>query len=263
MELEKKDFNLRNCIEEVFDLVAFKATKSQLDFIYQIDNTIPTQIVGDSLRLRQVLINLVSNAVKFTQEGEVFVGVHLLSLRENQIELSFDVRDTGIGIPEDKLERLFKAFVQIDSSTTRKYGGTGLGLVISEKLVSLMGGNITVKSHIGQGRLSPLPLKRAVSLHERGTHVDVHMPVLEGKRILIVDDNATNRTILKSQLEQWKLLPVVADSGKDALATIENGHVFDLIIIDMQMPEMGWFGTGRKNPESTSGDTYYNAGFNR
>lgn len=238
MELENKDFDLRSCIEEVFDLLAVKATKSGLDFIYQIDDTIPAQIIGDSLRLRQVLINLVSNAVKFTQEGEIFIGVHLLSLRGNQIELTFEVRDTGIGIPEDKLERLFKAFVQVDSSTTRKYGGTGLGLVISEKLVSLMGGIITVESHLGQGTTFTFTIKTAVSVHGHRTQVDVNMPVLEGKRILIVDDNATNRTILKYQLEQWKLLPVLAISGKEALATIENGHVFDIIITDMQMPEM-------------------------
>lgn len=238
MEMENKDFDLRNCIEEVFDLLAAKVTKSRLDFVYQIDNTIPAQIVGDSLRLRQVLMNLVSNAVKFTQQGEIFIGVHLLSLRGNQIELAFEVRDTGIGIPEDKLERLFKAFTQVDSSTTRKYGGTGLGLVISEKLVDLMGGGITVKSHVGQGTTFTFTLKAAVSLQGLRTYVNVNMPVLEGKRILIVDDNATNRTILKYQMEQWKLLPVLAASGKEALTTIESGNVFDLIVTDMQMPEM-------------------------
>jgi signal transduction histidine kinase len=141
MELEEKDFSLRTCIEEVFDVFALKTANSKLDLVYQIDYDVPAQIIGDSLRLRQILINLISNAIKFTKKGEIYVAVHLLRLLENnRIELGFEIRDTGIGISADKLHRLFKAFSQVDSSTTRQYGGTGLGLVISEQLVKLMGG---------------------------------------------------------------------------------------------------------------------------
>ncbi|MEO7767223.1 MAG: ATP-binding protein, partial [Ferruginibacter sp.] len=152
MELEERDFDLRTCIEEVLDVFAAKAGKSGLDLVYEIDHNVPAQIIGDSLRLRQVILNLVSNAIKFTERGEIFVGVHLMNTQENgRIQLQFEIRDTGIGIPEDKMERLFKAFSQVDSSTTRKYGGTGLGLIICEKLVALMGGDIGVTSKLGKG----------------------------------------------------------------------------------------------------------------
>ncbi len=141
MELEQKDFNLRNSIEEVLDMFAEKAAHTGLDLIYQLDYNVPSQIIGDSLRLRQVLTNLVSNAIKSTKKGEIFIGVRLLKTDGEKCELCFEVRDTGIAIPEDKIDKLFKAFSQVDSSTTRKYGGTGLGLAISEKLIRLMGGN--------------------------------------------------------------------------------------------------------------------------
>src|SRR5262249_6414077 len=141
IELDYSDFNLRDCIEEVLGIFAEKATRTGLDLVYHVENDIPTQIKGDSLRLKQVLINLVGNAVKFTNHGEIFVNVQLVrTLPNGRLELSFAVRDTGIGIPEDKLDLLFKPFSQVDSSNTRKYEGTGLGLVISAKLVELMGG---------------------------------------------------------------------------------------------------------------------------
>ena len=146
MELEETDFDVRNCIETVLDIFANKASQIGIDLLYQVDANVPSQVIGDELRLKQVLTNLIGNAMKFTHHGEVFVGVHLLSSANNELEIEFEVRDTGIGIPADKLERLFKAFSQVDSSTTRKYGGTGLGLAISEKLVNLMGGQIRVAS---------------------------------------------------------------------------------------------------------------------
>ncbi|HMH34476.1 MAG TPA: two-component regulator propeller domain-containing protein, partial [Puia sp.] len=152
MELEEKDFDLRNCIEEVLDVFATKASLAGLDLIYQIDDNVPPQISGDATRLRQILINLVGNAIKFTELGEVFIVVTLRSIDQNEnITLNFEVRDTGIGIGRDKIDRLFKAFSQGDSSTTRKFGGTGLGLVICEKLIALMGGQIGVKSEQGKG----------------------------------------------------------------------------------------------------------------
>ncbi len=152
MELESKAFDLHTCIEEVLDVFSSKAANSGLDLIYEIDENVPAHIMGDSLRLRQILMNLVGNAVKFTQQGEIFIKVELSGVPVNDaIELCINVRDTGIGIPEDKMERLFKPFSQVDSSTTRKYGGTGLGLVICQKLINLMGGHIDVKSEAGKG----------------------------------------------------------------------------------------------------------------
>lgn len=240
MELEEKDFNLRTCIEEVFDVFALKAAHLKLDLVYQIDYDVPSQIVGDSLRLRQILINLISNAIKFTKKGEIYVAVHLLSASEdNHIELSFEIKDTGIGISADKLHRLFKAFSQVDSSTTRQYGGTGLGLVISEQLVKLMGGKISVESEIGKGSTFHFSILSHKSLLPDQTQVHHSMNGFENSKILVVDDNDTNCRILKGQLEQWKLSPVIANSGKQALSILsQHNNDFKLVITDMQMPFM-------------------------
>lgn len=239
MELEERDFDLRTCIEEVLDVFAGKAGKLGLDLVYQIDHNVPAQIIGDSLRLRQILVNLVSNAIKFTEHGEIFLGVHLVNIKNNgQLELRFEVRDTGIGIPADKMERLFKAFSQVDASTTRKYGGTGLGLIISEKLVGLMGGKINVESKVNQGTTFIFTMHSAASSQSTRTYVTNHMIGLAGKQILVTDDNLTNRSILKNQLELWKMIPVLASSGKEALEILEKQIHFDLLLTDMQMPDM-------------------------
>ncbi|MES2731301.1 MAG: two-component regulator propeller domain-containing protein [Bacteroidota bacterium] len=239
MELEQHDFDLRTCIEDVLDVFATKASQLGLDLVYQIDYNVPTQVVGDGLRLRQVLLNLVSNAMKFTQKGEIFVGVHLRKTAATQdLELGFEVRDTGIGIPADKLDRLFKAFSQVDSSTTRKYGGTGLGLVICEKLIGLMDGRIEVSSQPGEGTTFSFNIHIHPSTESVRTYINFNTAGLEGKRVLAVDDNATNRRILQSQLEQWQLVPVMAESGSQALVLLAKSDAFDLVITDMQMPGM-------------------------
>ncbi len=239
MELEERDFDLRTCIEEVLDVFAGKAGKMGVDLVYQIDHNVPTQITGDSLRLRQVLVNLVSNAIKFTEEGEIFVGVHLLkSDNTGKVELQFEIRDTGIGIPADKMERLFKAFSQVDSSTSRKYGGTGLGLIICDKLIGLMGGQISVESKENKGTTFSFTMMSSASSTSIRTYVTNHMTGMEGKQVLVVDDNLTNRCILKNQLELWKLTPTLACSGDEALEILEKGAAFDLVLTDMQMPEM-------------------------
>ena len=239
MELEEKDFSLRTCIEEVFDVFALKAAHLKLDLVYQIDYDVPVQIIGDSLRLRQILINLISNAIKFTKKGEIYVAVHLISILENNhIELGFEIKDTGIGISADKLHRLFKAFSQVDSSTTRQYGGTGLGLVISEQLVKLMGGKISVESEIGKGSTFQFSIHSQKSLQPDQSRVNHNMDGFENSKILIVDDNDTNCRILKGQLEQWKLSPVVANSGEQALNILLQNSDFKLVITDMQMPFM-------------------------
>jgi CheY-like chemotaxis protein len=210
-----------------------------LDLIYQIDPDVPSQIIGDSLRLRQIMINLVNNALKFTKEGEIFLRVKLIkSYTENDFELGFEVKDTGIGIAEDKMDRLFKPFSQVDSSTTRRYGGTGLGLVICEKLVRLMGGSISVESTVGVGTTIHFSIMTQKGTQSMPTYVSYTMEGLENSKILVVDDNETNWGILKVQLEDWKLVPYKASSGPEALEILETNINFSLVITDMEMPLM-------------------------
>ena len=238
MEIEQHDFDLRACIEGVMDLFSNKAADQGLDLVYQIDHRIPIMIIGDSFRLRQILINLVNNALKFTHKGEVFVKVNMDKATPDELELSFDIKDTGIGIPEDKLNRLFKAFSQVDSSTTRKYGGTGLGLAISERLINLMQGKIWVNSVVGEGATFSFSIKSKVGKNDQRQYASFSSLGNEGKRILIVDDNQTNLTILKTQLELWKLTVIEASSGDVALEIFKKDQNFALIITDMQMPNM-------------------------
>ncbi|MBC7913977.1 MAG: response regulator [Pyrinomonadaceae bacterium] len=237
LELEQHEFDLHSCIESVIDVFSNKAAQQNLDLVYQIDHRIPAVVTGDSLRLRQILINFVSNAMKFTQQGEVFIEVNLIKNLNNKLEIGFNVHDTGIGIPQDKLSRLFKAFSQVDSSTTRKYGGTGLGLVISERLVGLMGGNVSVSSKVGVGSTFSFSIQSGVANLTVNSGQLVPNIGWEGKKVLIVDDNLTCLKVLKKQLEFWKLIPMSASSGKQALE-MTNEHKFDLVISDMRMPEM-------------------------
>jgi signal transduction histidine kinase/DNA-binding response OmpR family regulator len=238
MELDAHSFHLRSCIEEIFDLFASKASAIGVDMIYEIEDHIPSYVIGDSTRLRQILINLIGNAIKFTSKGEIYLGVKGKNSSSDNVELSFEVRDTGIGIPEEKLNNLFHAFTQVDSSTTRKYGGTGLGLAIAKRLVELMGGKIQATSQPGKGT------SFFFNIHTKRSDED--MPVmrtsdaaeLSGKKILVVDDNATNRLILKKQLELWNIGCVAVESGEEVLGLLSTKEQFDLIITDMQMPSM-------------------------
>ncbi|QEC66464.1 response regulator [Panacibacter ginsenosidivorans] len=238
MNLEENDFDLHACIEEVLDIFAEKAAKNGIDLIYRIDANVPAYIIGDRLRLRQVLMNLVSNAIKFTQKGEVFVHVELESVKDQDTVLSFKIKDTGIGIPQDKLDRLFKAFSQVDSSTTRKYGGTGLGLIICEKLVHLMKGNISVTSEEGKGSIFTFSIFTKPSAQLLTNYSNNESPAAEGKRVLIVDDNHTNRTILHEQLAQWNMEPVTAANAYEAISLLISEPELDLILTDMDMPGM-------------------------
>ena len=238
MEIDPQDFHLRKCIEEVLDLFAARTAELEIDLIYDIDPAIPVQLVADNLRLRQVLLNLIGNAIKFTQKGEVFVGVSLVRELGNKLELQFEVRDTAIGIPGDKLSRLFKAFSQIDSSTTRKYGGTGLGLVISERLIQLMGGAIEVKSTVGVGTTFSFNILCSKSNSPVNSLYSLDLRGCEGKKVLVVDDNGTNLKMLKAQLEQWRLIPILASCGDEALQMLHENKDFELVISDMQMPDM-------------------------
>lgn len=242
MEIEKEDFDLRSNIEEVMDLFSQQVADKGIDLIYQIDLDVPVQIVGDNLRLKQILINLINNAIKFTHEGEVYLKIYLISkdTESSKIELGFQVKDTGIGIPENKIEGLFGAFTQVDASTTRKYGGTGLGLAISQKLVKLMGGQIKAESQFGIGSTFVFSIKSSISDRRRIMPLSENMSELHGKRVLIVDDNQTNLKILEIQLKQWKIITYLAPSAREALAYLNyaDSESIDLVITDMQMPDM-------------------------
>lgn len=246
MELEEHDFDIRDCVESVLDLFADKASKLNIDLIYQIESGVPEHIIGDEMRLRQVLINLVGNAIKFTTEGEIFISVNQITFHNDDLDLRFVVRDTGIGIPQDKLSRLFKAFSQVDSSTTRKYGGTGLGLVISEKLIDLMGGDIDVTSELGTGTTFSFNIKTRPGIKTESHYSKANAVGLEGKQILIVDDNATNRNIMETQLKHWHFVPLIARSGDEALTMLSANNLIELVITDMHMPNMDGSQLARK-----------------
>lgn len=239
--LENIDLDLREVVESTVELLAQKAQDQGLEMISHVPDEIPTHLRGDPGRLRQILINLVGNAVKFTEKGEVVVRVALLEETAEKVRLRFEVRDTGIGIPKGVQEEMFQAFTQADGSTTRKYGGTGLGLAISKQLVNLMGGSISVDSAPGQGSTFwfELPLEKQGENAWRplGERAD-----LTGLNVLIVDDNATNRQIFEHQTRAWRMNSQSAASGMEALKVIDSqskeGKAVDLILLDMQMPEM-------------------------
>ena len=240
IELEEAPFDLRPCIEEVYELLSPRASQKDLDLLYWVDAEVPPVIVGDKHRLRQILLNLAGNAIKFTEHGEIYISIALSWRIGRNFALEFSVRDTGIGIPPDRIDRLFKPFSQADSSTTRKYGGTGLGLAISMRLVESMRGKIWVESEQGKGSVfrftvqSSLPV--AAEAPESYSHADAGS--VEGKRILVVDDNRTNLQILKQLCLHWKLIPRITASPKEALEWVRRGDPFDLGLIDMQMPEI-------------------------
>ncbi len=241
IELEEEPFELNVCIEEVFDLLAPRSRQKNLDLLYRIDPDIPQFIVGDRLRLRQILYNLVGNAVKFTEKGEIMISVGLNSQNNKALELLFAVKDTGIGIPIHKLEKLFKPFSQADSSITRRYGGTGLGLAISMRLVELMGGSIRAESIEGEGSNFVFTMKTSVPQNELNiskSYLHENEFELANKRVLIVDDNKTNLQILKELCQVWKLIPRTTSSPAEALRWITREDPFDLAIFDLQMPEM-------------------------
>lgn len=241
LDLEEHPYNLRHCIEEALDFLAPKAFEKGLELAYLAGSRVPAIVMGDVTRLRQILVNLVGNSVKFTGEGEVIVSVISQAMDNNHHQLYFAVKDTGIGIPQNRINHLFKSFSQVDASTTRKFGGTGLGLAISKRLVEMMGGTMWVDSVVGEGSTFHF------SIHVTAVP-DQHQPdrlqpksQMEGKRLLIVDDNETNRFILTCQAESWGLLSRTAASGPEALDLLNRGEHFDLAVLDMQMPEMDGF----------------------
>jgi signal transduction histidine kinase/DNA-binding response OmpR family regulator len=233
-DVEDQPFDLVKCVEESVDLLAVRAAEKRLELTAEIDPTLPRWVRGDVTRLRQILVNLLGNAVKFTASGEV--ALTLESVVENgSPSLHFAVRDTGCGIPADRMDRLFKAFSQVDASTTRKYGGTGLGLAISKKLTEIMGGRIWVESEPDKGSVFQfiLPLRSAPALEAPQRH-DLSWP---GRTALIVDDNGTNRRIYATQLRHWGFETVAVESAHEALDALLTRD-FDLAVFDFEMPDM-------------------------
>lgn len=241
LELEAIDFDLCLALEDLVGLLAVKAAEKGLELACLVDPEVPCLVRGDPGRLRQILMNLVGNSIKFTEKGEVTINVSLEQEQQDKVTILFQVRDTGIGIPREKMPLLFRPFTQLDSSTTRKFGGTGLGLSISKRLVEMMGGKIWVNSSPGRGStffftvvLQKQPLDRTPREHPRTT--------LEGKKILGVDDNETNRLLIQRLLESWRCRGVVAKGAREALELLKDAakakDPFDAAILDMLMPEM-------------------------
>ncbi|WP_221032833.1 PAS domain-containing hybrid sensor histidine kinase/response regulator [Actomonas aquatica] len=239
IEVEHEEFLLSDCVEVALDIFAQRATKRNLDFLYDIHPAVPSIVKGDCMRLRQVLVNLLGNAVKFTEEGEVALTVSTGELQpDGRQRLLFSVRDTGIGIPDASVSRLFETFYQVDASTTRRYGGTGLGLAISKRLIELMGGEVEVESELGRGSVFRFSVVVEPVASDVVPPTESGRPVLAGRRLLIVDDNETNRRILGTMARNHGMQPVLANSGREALSVLDGGGRIDFAILDMQMPEM-------------------------
>ena len=236
LELDHTEFNLRDCVEGAVDVLGPAAAQKQLDLLCEIPADIPAAVRGDAVRLRQVLVNLVGNAVKFTERGEVLVKVRLLARNTTQVDLIFTVADTGIGIPAAHMEKLFQPFSQVDASMTRRFGGTGLGLAICRRLVELMGGGISVESEVGKGSSFSFVLR----LQEvaEGVPAAAAAGDLAGRRILIADDNATSRRILLGMLRHWRIEAVAVETSAQALELLTGTGRVDAAIIDLQMPEL-------------------------
>jgi signal transduction histidine kinase/DNA-binding response OmpR family regulator len=254
MDVEFQPFDLRECVESALDLTAARAIEKGLNLAYLMDDDVPAGITSDVTRLRQILINLLSNAIKFTEKGEVVLTVSVDKETSKQVRrpdgshvylstcLRFSVRDTGIGISESNMQRLFQSFSQADSSTTRKFGGTGLGLAISKRLAEMMGGEMHAESEgVGKGSTFTFTIKaEPAKIAERKTARDTEgiQSILKSKRVLIVDDNATNRRILILQTEKWGMDSRETEDPWEALAWLQQSEPFDLAILDLQMPEM-------------------------
>ena len=241
LTIETIDFDIRDTLEAALDLLAFKAQEKGLELIGLIDPNITTAVQGDPIRLRQILMNLVGNALKFTEQGEVVVNVHIEEESEHHVLLRFTVTDTGIGLTPEGCSRLFQAFSQEDSSTTRKYGGTGLGLSISKKLTELMGGTIGVNSELGQGscfwfttKLGPQPAPPSPYPWAPDK--------LKGIRICLIDENASNRILLQNYTNHWGMLSCEAEDGSKALTILrkmaERGESCDIAVVNMNMANM-------------------------
>ncbi len=260
LELEEIEFNLQDFIERTIEFMAVRAHQKNLELAYHLSQSAPPVVIGDANRLRQILVNLLGNAIKFTEKGEVVVDVHVSPEdKEKKCELRFSVRDTGIGIPSEKIQAIFDPFTQADSSTTRKYGGTGLGLSISEKLVKLMGGKMWVESEVGKGSTFNFMISLGINKNPRITVVAAETVDLKGVKVLVVDDNATNRFILREALAGWGATTQEAESGPAGLAELKRarvaGNPYKLLLLDCRMPEMDGFDVAKKIKEEEITET--------
>ena len=237
LEIEKQPFDLRLCIEEALDLVASKAVDKNLELVYSVEDVLSTNVIGDVTRLRQILLNLLSNSIKFTEKGEIEVSVTGQLRDHYEYQLHFSVRDTGIGIPKDRQDKIFQSFTQVDASTTRKFGGTGLGLAISKQLSELMGGTMWIESSgvPGEGSTFHFTIVAELCVEKQTAE---EFSALKGKKILIVDDNLTNLNILERQTKSMNMIPTGVTSGFEALELLKQGDQFDLAILDYHMPGM-------------------------
>jgi len=247
LSLEKMDFDLRSTMENMSDVLAVRAREKGLEYVWLLEPNVPTRLVGDPGRLRQILINLVGNAVKFTPKGNVDLRISLVSESDTEAVIQFDVRDTGIGIPSDKIDKLFKPFTQVDTSTTRKYGGTGLGLSISKRMVELMGGQLGVESREGMGSTFWFTARLGKQSGERKSQ---ELPLgMSGLRVLGVDDNPTNRKVLEHMLQAWGCRVEVVESAAIAMARLHgavvSGDPFRVAVVDIMMPEVDGETLGR------------------
>ncbi len=240
LKLEQLDFDVQDTVENAVELFAMPAQRKGLELTSHIPETIPPALRGDPIRLRQTLLNLISNAIKFTQRGEIHVRVEAVDETETAVTLRFAVRDSGVGIPAEAQGRIFEAFSQADGSTTRRFGGTGLGLTIVKELVALMKGQVGVESQPGQG--STFWFTAVFARQSVETRAQNMEHTLVDKRILVVDDMATNREILDDHLRAWGALPTLASSGKEALeylqAAVDSQQMFDMAVLDLHMPDM-------------------------
>lgn len=245
MDLDPIPFRLRDALDNTVKALALRAHSKGLELACKVDSRVPDSLIGDPGRLRQVLTNLLGNAIKFTETGEVVLGVALQSEDAHGVHLHFYVRDTGLGIPKDKQKRIFEAFSQADASMTRRFGGTGLGLTISSRLVDLMGGRIWLESEPGEGSTFHFNVRMSAGPAEATGVINLSSAALKGLPVLIVDDNATNRTILREILAGWKAVPAEAGDAIQALARIQEaaslGTPFAVVLVDVQMPGMDGF----------------------
>jgi len=250
LDLEAIEFNLYDCVGETMKALALRAHQKGLELAYDADAEVPSQLVGDPGRLRQILVNLVGNAIKFTQHGEILVTIESRPRDPRAVELHFKVKDTGIGIPAEKQGLLFKAFSQADSSTTRRYGGSGLGLAISARLVELMAGKMWLESSEGNGCTFHFTVRFAVAEGKSQSAFSALAAELRNLSVLVVDDNETNRRILCEMTRGWGMRPCAADSGVSALAALDAAHqkgdCFRLVLIDGNMPVMDGFELAEK-----------------
>ena len=238
LEFESVPFNLKQSIEDVLDMVAPRAVEKDIELLLLYDPTVPPWIEGDITRVRQIIVNLIANALKFTLAGEIKVIVTAEKTAGANLCLRFDIADTGIGIPADKMHKLFQSFSQVDTSTTRQFGGTGLGLTISKRLSEMMGGEMWVESEEGVGSTFSFTILAAAAKGQEAEQDALQVSYLNGKRILIVDDNPTNQEIIAGYCRLWGMKASLADNARAGIASIRQNRPFDLIVTDYQMPEI-------------------------